>query len=200
MNKQKNDDQNEEQNDDLSNGRDDVMEDLPVEDEAEQTAASSDPDSQDLGQLDQDFESLQAQTADLQNQLRRALADYQNLEKRVAEGRSELTTWATGNLIIQLLPAVDNMETALMGMSEEERKSGWAKGVELSLRQMKQVLKDEGLEEIKAEGEFDPVHHEAVDTKEGEDNHILEVVQKGYNLKGKVLRPARVVVGRKDWD
>jgi molecular chaperone GrpE len=59
------------------------------------------------------------------------------------------------------------------------------------------VLKTEGLAEIKAEGEFDPSLHEAVDMREGKDNQILEVIDAGYTIGGKVLRPARVVVGKK---
>jgi molecular chaperone GrpE len=208
--KDDNNDQQDEQND--NNGRDDVIleelveddgEQAPIgqvvdNDEAEQTAASSEVQGeQEMTQMEQDFEALQAQSADLQSQLKRALADYQNLERRVSEGRDEVAHWATGGLVAKLLPVLDHLEKAVEGVSEEERKSGWFRGVELAVKQFKDVLKGEGLEEIVAEGEFDPVHHEAVDIRDGEDNTILEVAEKGYNLNGKVLRPARVVVGRK---
>lgn len=146
----------------------------------------------------------------LEDQLRRALADYQNLEKRVAEGRSELTNFVGGELIKKLLPVLDHLDQALAGVSEGERESGWVKGVELAVKEFKQVLAQEGLEEIvidpgssfdktqdKSPGtRFDPALHEAVDTREGDDNKILEVARKGYMLNGKVLRPAQVVVGK----
>jgi len=146
----------------------------------------------------EELENLQNRVNDLESQLKRAVADYQNLEKRVSEGRSELTNYVGAELVRRLLPVLDHLEQALKGMSEEEKQSGWAKGVELAVKEFKQVLAQEGLEEIVADGQFDPSLHEAVDTREGDDNMILEIVRKGYNLNGKILRPAGVVVGRKE--
>lgn len=140
---------------------------------------------------------LEDRIVSLEDQLKRAVADYHNLEKRVVDGRSELTAWGTQHLIHKLLPILDHLQKATEGASEAEKQSGWYKGVEMSIKQFEDVLKSEGLEEVAAEGEFDPSCHEAVDTKEGEDNIILETHQKGYALKGKVLRPAKVVVGKK---
>ncbi len=134
---------------------------------------------------------------ELENQLKRAVADYQNLEKRVQEGRSELTNFMGAELIKRLLPVLDHLKTALNGVSESEKQSGWVKGVELAVKEFEQVLQSEGLEEISCEGEFNPALHEAVDTRDGQNNMILEIVKKGYNLNGKVIRPAQVVVGRK---
>ena len=145
----------------------------------------------------EDLEQLQSQINDLENQLKRAVADYQNLEKRIDEGRSELTSFVGAELIRKLLPVLDHLNTALAGISEDERQSGWVKGVELAVKEFEGVLQSEGLDQIAAEGLFDPSLHEAVDTREGDDNIILEVVRKGYTLNGKVLRPAQVVVGRK---
>ena len=143
---------------------------------------------------------LEQKAADLEAQLKRALADYQNLEKRISEGRSELTSFVGGELIKRMLPVLDHLEQALAGISEDERQSGWARGVELAVKEFEGVLQSEGLDEIPADGVFDPALHEAVDTRDGENNMILEVVRKGYNLNGKVLRPAQVVVGRKSED
>lgn len=145
-----------------------------------------------------ELEALQASSSQMENQLKRALADYRNLETRVQQGRSELTTWGTIELIKKLLNVLDYLEQSTMGVSEEERKSGWFRGVEMAVKQFKEVLKSEGLDEIIAEGEFNPSLMEAVDTAEGENNHILKVVRKGYNLQGKVIRPAQVVVGREE--
>ncbi len=143
---------------------------------------------------------LEQRVLDLENQLKRAVADYHNLEKRVSEGRSELTNYMGAELLRKLLPVLDHLEQALSGVSEAEKQSGWVKGVELAVKEFEQVLQSEGLEEIVTGVQFDPALHEAVDTRDGEDNKILEVVRKGYNLNGKVLRPAQVVVGRKSED
>ena len=143
-------------------------------------------------------DQLEERVTELENQLKRAVADYRNLEQRVVEGRSELTSFVGGELIKRMLPVLDHLDQALIGVSEIEKESGWVKGVELAVKEFKQVLISEGLDEIPADGVFDPSLHEAVDTKDGENNMILEVVRKGYNLNGKVLRPAQVVVGRKE--
>jgi len=141
---------------------------------------------------------LEQRVADLENQLKRAVADYHNLEKRVSEGRSELTSFVGAELLRRLLPVLDHLEQALAGVSEEEKQSGWVKGVELAVKEFEQVLQSEGLGQIAADGQFDPALHEAVDTREGEDNKILEVIRKGYTLNGRVVRPAQVVVGKKN--
>lgn len=148
--------------------------------------------------LQTEFSSLQELASRLDNQLKRAVADYQNLEKRVEQGRSELSNWASVELIRKMLPTLDHLEIALKGASEEERKSGWFRGVELAVQQLLGVLKSEGLEQIAADGQFDPALHEAVDIKEGENNKILDVAERGYMLNGKVLKPAKVIVGRKE--
>ncbi|MBI2593712.1 nucleotide exchange factor GrpE [Candidatus Daviesbacteria bacterium] len=156
---------------------------------------------EDLTQTRDELEKVKSEQLLLDNQLKRAVADYQNLEKRVAEGRSELTNWATTGLIKKLLTVLDHFEKVVdLGrpvLSEEDKSKEWFRGVELATQQLQQVLKDEGLEEIAADGQFDPTLHEAVDTREGEHDRILEVVEKGYNLNGKVLKPAKVVVGKK---
>ena len=139
---------------------------------------------------------LEERVASLEEQLKRAVADYHNLEKRIQEGRSELTNYVGANLISKLLPSLQHLETALNGAGVDEQQSGWFKGVQLAVAQLKIALKEEGLEEIPTEGLFDPNLHEAVDMREGENNQILEVAEKGYTLHNKVIKPARVVVGR----
>lgn len=161
-----------------------------------------------LDQTDQvslsEFEAMQTELQTLKDQFesvdskfKRALADYQNLERRVAEGRGELSTWATAELLKKLLLVLNYYDQALDGVSDEERTSGWLKGVEMATTQFRNVLKEEGLEEIDCTGNFNPEDHEAVDTTEGEDGKIMKVIEKGYKLHGRVLKPAKVVVGKK---
>ena len=162
--------------------------------------------TEDFEKLQKELNSVKELSVQMENQLKRSVADYHNLEKRVAEGRSELTKWGTGELLAKLLPVLDHLEQALGGASEEERQSGWFKGAELAVKELNQVLQSEGLEQIAVDGQFDPNLHEAVDVREmppsldssGEpkDNKILKVVRKGYTLNGKILRPSAVVVGR----
>jgi molecular chaperone GrpE len=176
----------------MSRKKDD--DDQIIDDESQTDSAS---DNDDLDSLKGELEDVKNLASQMEVQLKRAVADYQNLEKRVAEGRSELSQWATADLIRRLLPILHNFDQVLKGAGEEERKTGWFKGVELSVKQLQDILRSEGLDEIEADGQFDPALHEAVDTQEGEDDKILDVVQKGYTLNGKVLQPAKVVVGRK---
>ena len=144
-----------------------------------------------------DKQTLEEQLINMEHQLKRALADYHNLEKRVTEGRSELAKWGTSDLLIKILPVLDHLDKALDGASEQEKQSGWYKGAELAVRELQSVLQSEGLNQIATEGQFDPNVHEALDLQVGEDNKILNVVRPGYTLSNKVLRPAAVVVGKK---
>jgi molecular chaperone GrpE len=142
-------------------------------------------------------QKLLAQNEDLTNKWKRAVADYQNLEKQVRREKSEFMQFATMNVVQQFLPILDNMEMAVSGMKDEEKKSGWAVGVLMTVKMFRDMLKDEGLNEIKAEGEeFDPHKMEPVDTVEGEKNKVITVVKKGYEGFGKVIRPAQVIIGK----
>lgn len=152
----------------------------------------------------EEFEAMQTKLQALQEsfdsvnaQFKRALADYQNLEKRIAEGRSEMNSWAVNDLMRQIAQVMHYFDQAFKGVSEEEQQSNWFKGVKMANLQLSQVLQNAGLEEIETDGQFDPALHEAVDTRDGEDGKILEVVEKGYMLNGKILKPARVLVGKR---
>lgn len=153
----------------------------------------------------EEFEAMQSELQNLQQnfesvngQFKRALADYQNLEKRIAEGRSEMNSWAVNDLLRQIAQVMHYFDQAFKGVSEEEQQSNWFKGVKMASLQLAQVLQNAGLEEIETDGQFDPALHEAVDTRDGEDGKILEIVEKGYKLNGKILKPARVIVGKKE--
>lgn len=129
--------------------------------------------------------------AQLENQLKRALADYQNLERRVDEERRLLSALSAALLIEKFLPVLDNLESAQKHLNDE--------GLEIVIKQFKDVLSQEGVEEIPAVGStFDPHLHEAAEVQEGQnDNTVVKVLAKGYKLNDKVLRPAQVVVEKK---
>ncbi len=137
----------------------------------------------------QDMEVLQQQVADLENNWKRALADYANLQKRMYEERSDLVKFANSSLIAKILPVLDNLELV--------QKHSKDLGLDMIIKDLRQTLLEEGVEEILVEGkDFDSFLMDAIDSVEGPKDKIMEVVQKGYLLKGKVLRPARVKVGR----
>lgn len=181
-------------------GRDDARKDIKAEDIPDLNKLRKE-----LEEAKQELNGVRSEQTNLENLLKRAVADYQNLEKRVAEGRQEINSWAVTNLMRQIAQVMHYFDQAFKGVSEEEQKSNWFKGVKMANLQLAQVLQSEGLEEIKADpstglgtgSQFDPALHEAVDTREGEDGKILEVVEKGYKLNGKILKPAKVVVGKK---
>ncbi|MDQ3785156.1 MAG: nucleotide exchange factor GrpE [Actinomycetota bacterium] len=127
--------------------------------------------------------------------LRRVQAEFANYRKRVMRDQAAAASRASARLIERLLPVLDNFERALAhGEGEGDA------GIELVHRQFKEVLGDEGLEEIPAHGvAFDPTVHEAVEAKESGDVDeptSVSVYRKGYRLKGQVVRPAMVVVAR----
>jgi molecular chaperone GrpE len=101
------------------------------------------------------------------------------------------------DIISEFLPILDNLERAEKDITKELKNDNWVKGILGIKDQIKSILKEEGVEEIKDNKIFNPEIHEAVATGKGKENEILEVFQKGYFLNGKVLRPAKVKVGQK---
>ena len=126
----------------------------------------------------------------------RLAADFDNYKKRVARENAELTRRATERLVKELLPVLDDLERALQA-AEDHEEAKLEDGVRLVHRALAEVLRKEGVEEIAAEGAFDPHVHEALLTQPGdgvETGDVLQVLQKGYRLGDKVVRPARVIV------
>jgi molecular chaperone GrpE len=126
----------------------------------------------------------------------RLAADFDNYKKRVAREYLEVTARANERLLNELLPVLDDLERALeAAASHEEAKL--EEGVQLVHRSLASLLERHGLSEIEAEGAFDPHVHEALLSQPGEDvepGSVLQVIQKGYRLGDRVLRPTRVIV------
>ena len=125
----------------------------------------------------------------------RLAADFDNYRKRVAREHTELMGRATERLVKELLPVLDDLGRALVAADEHEE-AKLVEGVQLVHRQLSALLQREGLAEIDTNGRFDPHIHEALlsQPSEQEEGTVLEVIQKGYRLGERVLRPARVVV------
>jgi molecular chaperone GrpE len=132
--------------------------------------------------------------------LQRLQAEFENYKKRVEKENAEYCLQANGQLIRELLPVLDNFELALGHVKPEEKQDGGLyKGMELIYVQLVGILETNGVTPIQpAEGEkFDPYCHEAMlaEQKEGvEKNRVLEVLQRGYMLKGRILRTAKVKI------
>ncbi len=122
---------------------------------------------------------------------KRALADYQNLEKRVRDEKGEWIKAANKELLLRMLPLLDTFSLAAAHSKDQT--------FLVVMQQFADVLKAEGIEKIKTAGEtFDPHHMEAIDTIEGEEGKVIEEVRPGYMLYGRLLRPAQVRVGQKN--
>jgi molecular chaperone GrpE len=127
----------------------------------------------------------------------RAQADFINYKRRNEQERQEFNSFANANLIRAILPALDDLELALDHVPDEYAETDWVKGVKLVERKFKTVLEGQGVKPILALGmAFDPNYHEALRQEEGEEGIIIGELQKGYTLNDKLLRPARVVVGK----
>ena len=126
----------------------------------------------------------------------RAAADYQNFKRRVEEERSENARFAQAALIINLLPIIDDFDRALETVDASLAGLTWVHGIELIRRKFHMLLDMSGVTEIEADGQtFDPTIHEAVAQQPGEEHKVLAVVQKGYKLGDRVVRPSMVIVG-----
>jgi molecular chaperone GrpE len=125
----------------------------------------------------------------------RLAADFDNYRKRVAREQLELTTRAAERLVRELLPVLDDLERALEA-AERHEEAKLEEGVRLVHRALAEALRREGLAEIETDGPFDPHKHEALlsQPSEAEEGSVVQVIQKGYRLGERVLRPARVVV------
>lgn len=128
------------------------------------------------------------QIEELTNHWKRALADYQNLEKRYEREKADFVQFANANLILKLLTILGHLERAAEHLKND--------GLSLVITEFKRVLDDEGLEEINCLGEdFNPALMEAIEAvRDGQKEKVAEVLNKGYLLKGKVLLPAKVKV------
>ncbi|MCP8304384.1 MAG: nucleotide exchange factor GrpE [archaeon] len=151
-----------------------------------------------LDELRKALEEERSKTEDYLNRLRYLQADFDNYKKRVDRDMLELVKYGNERLIVKLLDTVDDLERAVISCREAKDKEALLKGVEIVLKELKETLRKEGLEEIDAVGDtFDPNLHDAVDKIETNDyptNTIVEEIRKGYLLNGKLIRPSMVKV------
>src|SRR3982751_4650 len=145
--------------------------------------------------LEQRLVSAGAEAETHLNDLKRLAAGVEKYPQRVAREQQALSTRAAERLVKELLPIVDDLERALEA-AEEHEEAKLEEGVRLVHRQLASALEREGLAEIETNGKFDPHVHEALlsQPSEADEGSVIEVLQKGYRLGDRVVRPARVVV------
>ena len=141
------------------------------------------------------LEALAAERDEYLNDLKRVAAEFENFRKRAARDQADFTARANERLVKELLPVLDDLGRALEA-AEKHEEAKLEEGVRLVHRQLAEVLRKEGLAEVETDGKFDPHVHEALLTQPSEapEGSVIDVVQKGYRLGDRVLRPARVVV------
>jgi grpE len=165
---------------------------------SDEAKASGNPGEDTSSKSDAEAESKNAQPEeDGDAKYIRLMAEFQNYKKRVAKEKTDLHAYANEKIVTELLEVLDNFERALASDTSAEAE-GYAQGMKLIFDQLLGVLTKSGLEEVKALGEdFDPNLHNAVmtvDSDEYDSNKVCNVLQKGYSLNGRVIRPAMVTV------
>ena len=147
------------------------------------------------------IKKLEAELQEWKNSYTRKLAEFQNFTKRKENEVAEMRKYASEGIIVKLLDNIDNLERAVDASKESQNFDSLIEGVNMILNNLKNLLTEEGVEEIEAAGkEYNPYEHKAMITENKEeldDNVVVQVFQKGYKMKGKVVRPAMVTVNKK---
>ncbi len=191
-------------------------EEFPSEKNLEQKEKTSEPKAkkeaykgeekkQEKKKLDQklakELADLKDKNKDLEDKYLRSEAEIQNMQNRYTKERAQLIKYESQSLAKDILPAMDNLERALSVEADDDVSKQLKKGVQMTLDALVKAMKDHGVVEIEADGvKFDPTLHQAVQTVAAENDdqkdHVVQVLQKGYQYKDRTLRPAMVVVAQ----
>ncbi|MGT2964361.1 nucleotide exchange factor GrpE [Streptococcus acidominimus] len=172
-----------------------MTEEIKKEEQVEEVEETEEAVQEETPQEKSELELANERAEDFENKYLRAVAEMQNIQRRSSEERQTLQRYRSQDLGKAILPSLDNLERALAvdGLTDEVKK-----GLEMVQESLVQALKAEGIEEVAADGAFDPNFHMAIQTMPADDDHsadtIAQVFQKGYKLHERVLRPAMVVV------
>ena len=163
---------------------------------AAETTPSPETETAEAAPVEDKAAALEAELKEKSDRILRLQADFENFRRRTAKEKEELAAVITQNILGDLLPLLDNFERAMA--VEQSDGEAFQKGVEMIFTQLREVLDKHGLQSIEAEGQtFDPNFHQAVmrvEDSDAPDGTITQVLQKGYQAKGRVIRPAMVQV------
>jgi molecular chaperone GrpE len=175
-------------------------EEQAVTERADEPEPEAEPEAEEEDAIAADLARARAEAESYLDDLRRLQADFENYRKRTLREQTARTASASQALVARLLPVLDNFELAVSAAERSRDFDRMLKGVEMVLGALREVLEGEGLVKIEAEGKpFDPERHEAVIAVEQEDSEpgmVVDIVRAGYELGGKVLRPAMVKVAK----
>jgi molecular chaperone GrpE len=151
-----------------------------------------------------ELEELKSKVSELEDRYLRANADFDNMKRRLEKEKMQAVAYAHEVFARDLLPVIDSLEMAIVAGNNQEIESaellGKVKeGIELTIEQFKKAFEKHGVELVDIEGTFDPNFHEAVmqlDSEEKQSGEILQVFQKGYKIKERILRPAMVSIAK----
>ena len=151
--------------------------------------------------LAKELADLKDKNKDLEDKYLRSEAEIQNMQNLYTKERAQLIKYESQSLAKDILPAMDNLERALSVEADDDVSKQLKKGVQMTLDALVKAMKDHGVVEIEADGvKFDPTLHQAVQTVAAENDdqkdHVVQVLQKGYQYKDRTLRPAMVVVAQ----
>jgi molecular chaperone GrpE len=174
------------------------------EEEIEETEPTAEEMSETTGQAEDESEALkrqleeaQAQASEFKDSWMRSQAEFQNYRKRMERDNETMKSTMKGDIIKKVLPVLDDLERALQNRPADD---AWAGGIELVVRKFQNILELEDVKRIEAEGaEFDPNFHEAISHEPAdgvESGHVIEVIQNGYVIGERVIRPALVRVAQ----
>ena len=166
-----------------------------------ETEEATDPREIQLEQLQKDVDCKNKEIADMKTRYHRSLADYDNLRRRSAKEVLDAMSRGSEKFVAKLLPVLDTFESAMRQIAKANADKKVLDGLEMLSIQFSDVLEKEGLKEIAAQGQkFDPNLHEAFfksSREDVEDDIVLNVLEKGYTFKDRVLRPAKVEINQK---
>ena len=182
---------------DNTNGDSNINESIPNEGVKESSSSNKE-----IEDLKNEINKLQEQNKDLDNKVKMAQAELVNYRKRKDEETANLLKYANQDIVVDLVPVLDNLERAVNTDESklDDKSKKYLQGFKLLCTNFKDALKKYGVEEIPTVGvEFDPMVHEALMTKSDpskKEDEVLECLMRGYTLKGKVIRPSKVVVNK----
>ena len=189
--------QNEEEEVNVAGTDDQAVEESTTEDPGLETAA---PESSGLEQLQQELEAARDEARLNLDKAMRAHAEMENLRKRTARDIENAHKYALDKFVAELLPVLDSMELGLAAADTAGNVDSLREGIDLTLKKFQDVLEKFGIAIIDPQGEkFDPDRHEAVSMQElegAESGTVVSVMQKGYELNGRLVRPAMVIVAK----
>lgn len=149
---------------------------------------------------DERISELEVELARAKDDMLRALAEMENVKRRLAREKDEFQKYAIEGVLGDLLPVLDNLDMALAYAEKSEACKGFVQGVEMTRKVFLDILAAHGLEPVGGLGEeFNPEWHEAVGAQPSDEHpegHVCQLMQKGYKLKGRLLRPAKVLISK----